>query len=298
MQIAQRCLIAGSAEPAGQSPLTYLVSVVRIGIGIVYNQRIRRLSTYSNRYVSLPMFRVSLAVLFCSVVFGGTIVVPNAQTNSPGNLQNGGPPVPVPGVSQMLYSSSQFAGPISITDISFRAVAGSGPVGIDYGNVSVYLSTSPKSPDGGSANRASETFADNLGPDFTLVFSGNSIILNSPGCSGPGVCPFDLTNHLTKPFLYNPANGNLLLEVVSTGFRDVLGTSAIEAMQFGPTGGLISEVAAFGSTTATTGTFFPRGLIAQFAFSDVPEPASLVMTGLGLSALLWTKLRRRSGPRA
>jgi len=244
------------------------------------------------------MFRVSLAVLFCSAVFGGTITVPNAQSNSPGNLQNGGPPTPVPGVSQMLYSSSQFTGPINITAISFRSVAGSGPVDVDYGDVQVYLSTSPKSPDGSSANPMSLTFADNAGPDFALVFSGNGIMLTSPGCSGPGVCPFDLTNHLTTPFFYNPANGSLLLHIVSSGFRDVLGTSAIDAMEFGSSGALIAEVAGFGSTTATTGFFFERGLIAQFAFSDVPEPASWMITGLGLSALLWFKLRRRFASRS
>ena len=244
------------------------------------------------------MIKCSLAVVFCSAVFGGTIVVPNAQTNSSGNLQNGGPPTPFPGVSQMLYASSQFTGPITITDISFRPKVGTGPVAIDYGNVSVYLSTSTKSPDESSANRMSETFADNIGPDFTLVFSANGIILTSPGCSGPGVCPFDLTNHLTTPFLYNPANGNLLLQVVSSGFQAVISTSAIDAMQFGSSGGLIAEVAGFGSTTATTGMFNPRGLIAQFAYSDVPEPSSWILTGLGLSALLWTNRRRRFASRS
>src|SRR3954462_3117522 len=110
------------------------------------------------------MFKVWLTFLLCSAVFGATITVPNANTNTVGNISGGGPPDSTPGVTQMLYASSQFAGPISISKISFRAVPGTGPVDIDYGNVSVYLATSPKSPDAASPNRMSQTFADNIGP--------------------------------------------------------------------------------------------------------------------------------------
>jgi len=239
------------------------------------------------------MFKTWLMIVFCTTVYGGTITAPNAQTNSPGNLQAPAPLESTPGVTQMLFASSEFSGPISITAISFRAAPGTGPVDIDYGNVSVYLSTSPKSPDATSANRMSMTFAENMGPDFTLVFAGNNVLLSDPGCSGPGVCRFDLTNTLTTPFLYNPARGNLLLQVISSGFRDVSGTSLLDAEMFDSPGGLIAEVAAFGSTTATEGFFFaPRGLITQFAFTDVPEPASWMMTAVGLSALLWANRRR------
>lgn len=241
------------------------------------------------------MFRLWLTVVLCSsALLAGTITVPNAQTDASGNLQNGGPPVPVPGITQMLFDSSQFTGPILITALSFRPKAGTGPVDIDYGDVSVYLSTSPKSPAATSPNPMSLTFDDNKGPDFTLVFSGIGVRLTDPGCSGPAVCAFTLTNVLSTPFLYDPSKGSLLLQVVSSGFRDVLGTSAVDAMSFDPSSALIAEVAAFGTTDAPTGFFYePRGLITQFAFADVPEPASALMAMLGLSAVLWGARKRR-----
>ena len=117
---------------------------------------------------------------------------------------------------------------------------------------------------------------------------------SSPGCSGPGVvCPFDISNVLTTPFFYNPANGNLLLEVISSGFQDLIGGSALDGQMFAPAGSLVAEVAAFGSTTATAGSLEPRALVAQFTFTAVPEPASWIITGLGLSAFLWANQRRR-----
>src|SRR4051794_191386 len=105
------------------------------------------------------MIKACLALVLCTAAFGGTIVVPNDKTSAEGNLQNGGPPSPFPGISEMLFDASQFpTGRILISSISFRAKVGSGPVDIAYGDVDVYLSTSSKSPDGGSPNRMSETF--------------------------------------------------------------------------------------------------------------------------------------------
>lgn len=235
---------------------------------------------------------LTIAIFGLGASFGASITVPNAQTNSTGNIQGGGPPTTTPGVTQMLFDASQFPGPMLINKLSFRAVAGSGPVDIDYGNVNVYLSTSPRSPDAASPDRMSLTFADNQGPDFTLVYAGLNVRLQSPGCPGPAVCPFDLTNVLTTPFYYNPANGNLLLQVISSGFRDVLGTSAVDAMMFDSPGGLIAEVAAFGTTDATTGFFYePRGLITAFEYDAVPEPASWMLASVPVALLL--RRRRR-----
>ena len=80
----------------------------------------------------------------------------------------------------------------------------------------------------------STTFADNVGPDNTLVFSG-PFTAASPGCpQNLPVCPFDININFTTPFLYNPMQGRLLLDLKVTGYFGVDGEG--DAVSFlGPT---------------------------------------------------------------
>jgi hypothetical protein len=240
----------------------------------------------------LDMTRACLSVLLCSVAFGGTIVVPNAETSIPGNSGVGGPISPTPAIAQFLYASGQFTGPIEITQISFRASPGTGPADFAYGNMSAYLSTSPN-----STTTVSTTFANNIGPDNTLVFSGTNVVLGDAGCSGSGVCPFDLSINLSTPFYYNPANGSLLLEIVATALEDLNdGNSYFDPESFsGP--GAMALVYESGSTTATTGAYFDEGNVTKFTFTAVPEPSSWTMTAIGVATLLGIVRRRPLGRR-
>lgn len=235
------------------------------------------------------MFKVWLATALCMSAFAGTIVVPNAYTNSPGGSNGTEPSSPTSIVSQALWASNQFPGPIEITGMFFRADPGFGPVNFDISSLNVYLSTSPNTP-----STMSTTFANNIGPDNTLVLSGTNIVWSDAGCSGPGVCPFDLGASLTTPFYYNPANGSLLVELVGTGFT---GSGFTDAVVFGGPAGGVARVTATGSTTAPTGTLAYGNSINEFTFTAVPEPASLTMAAAGSAALLWLGLRRRSGKR-
>jgi hypothetical protein len=121
-----------------------------------------------------------------------------------------------------------------ITGMFFRADPGFGAVNFDVSSLSIYLSTSPNSP-----STMSTTFANNIGPDNKLVFSGTNIAWSDAGCSGPGVCPFDLGANLTTPFYYNPANGSLLVELIGTGFT---GSGFTDAVSFGGPGGGTARV--------------------------------------------------------
>jgi hypothetical protein len=64
-------------------------------------------------------------------------------------------------------------------------------------------------------NTLSNDFASNIGPDDKLVFSGN---LSRPWTFGD-----TLTIFFSAPFTYNPADGNLLLNVVAIGTSDAGG---------------------------------------------------------------------------
>lgn len=238
--------------------------------------------------VNLNLAFVSCMALLVSVVgMADVIVVPNANTNTPGNSNGTAPSSPTDIIAQELFGPGQFTsvGAIDITGFSFRADPGTGPVDWTIATVDVYVSTSPNSP-----SSMSTTFANNIGPDNTLVFSGTNVTLSDAGCSGPGVCPFDMSIAFTTPFDYNPANGSLLAELVATGF---VGTGFNDAVEFSGPENVVARVVATGSTTATTGTLGFGNSITEFTFTPVPEPACWLMTA-SAAALLWMGTRRRA----
>lgn len=96
--------------------------------------------------------------------------------------------------------------PIEITRLRFRALNGTVDAGGQtYPQVTVKLSTGQFD----SANM-SATFAANEGLDVTTVYSGPVTLLPSNGTT-PNNHHIDLV--LTTPFLYNPENGPLLVDV-------------------------------------------------------------------------------------
>jgi hypothetical protein len=230
----------------------------------------------------------------CLAAFGSTIVVPNANTSVVGNDTDSSA-----GSgdfrSQELLGAGQFAsvgGPILINQLSFRAVPGTGPLDFSMTSLNLYLSTSPKFPNTGGP-LMSTTFADNVGPDNTLVFSG-LFTAASPGCAGPGVCPFDINVNFTTPFLYNPTQGRLLLDFKVTGYSGVDGKT--DAVIFsGPNGGSVANVS--GALNSTTGVFNFGDDIVQLRYTAaVPEPTPGALVFIGAAAL--ALMRRHRSARA
>ena len=134
----------------------------------------------------------------------------------------------------------------------------------------IYASTTSRSVAG-----LSTTFAENLGTNNTLVFDG-TVNLSTGNLPGPGnTRQFDYVFRFTTPFLYDPAAGNLLvdLQIVANG----------SALTFDTVSGdpAIGKVFAFGSSTAATGDLqFSHP--TQFTFVPEPTVAVSVLSGLGL----------------
>ena len=241
------------------------------------------------------MSRAKLAFLFagsCLAAFGSTIVVPNANTSVVGNdVYAGGS---VDGRFQQLLGSGQFVAvgsPLLIDQLSLRAAPGTGSVDLSITTFSLYLSTSPKFPNTGGP-LLSTTFADNVGPDNTLVFSG-PVTATFPGCAGPAVCPFDININFTTPFLYNATQGRLLLDFKVVGASG--GGGAFDAVSFpGPNGGSVANVA--GGLNDTTGALQLGGEIFQLRYTAVPEPAPGALVFMGAAAL--ALMRRHRSARA
>ena len=162
----------------------------------------------------------------CAAAMGATVTVPGAWTSTSGTSE------PLPILTNSTFRDQELIGPeqfgsgtaLLITKIGFRAFPGSGPLSATITNLTVHLSTSPLFPNSDNGRtQMSTTYADNIGPDATLVFSG-AAGLNSSGCAGPSPCPFDQVLTLTTPFLYNPALGSLLVDLQYTGYTATAGS--------------------------------------------------------------------------
>lgn len=227
-----------------------------------------------------------------------SIVVPNSLAATEGATNFGFPFNIAPsGLSsqrfQQIFAASEFAslsGPQSIAQIAFRPDADFGNAfSSTISNIQINLSTTSKAPDG-----LSTTFANNVGADDTVVFSGTLSL--SSADTGPAAGPkdFDIFINLLAPFLYDRTAGNLLLDV-----RNFSGGSTTQFDAQFVSGDPISSVftAASGSTVNdSSGTGNSNGLVAQFTMTPapVPEPGTVFLLGSGLAGLAASGWRRRS----
>lgn len=202
-----------------------------------------------------------------------TVVVPNSQAASEGdsanafpfNISSYFPPIPSMRYQQVLQSSEfgAFNGPAIITQIAFRPDA-------VYGNafssvlpsVQIDLSTTSAAPDA-----LSPTFASNVGADATPVFNGSLPLSSAFAGPAGGPMSFDIVVNLTTPFFYDPAAGNLLLDVRnfgggSTTFFDIQNTSSDSTSR------VFSTVS--GNVDNPSGEATSAGLITRFTGSPIP----------------------------
>jgi hypothetical protein len=217
-----------------------------------------------------------------------TVVVPNGNAMVEGNSNNGYPfDLGGTGLSsqryQQVYAASQFSGGGMITEIAFRPDAISGGAFMStLPDMQIDLSTTSAPDDG-----LSTTFANNVGADDTVVFGRGPLMLSSSFTGPPnGPKDFDIIITLTHPFFYNPANGNLLMDVRNFGggtttFFDAAGTNGDGSSRLFNT-----------NVNSGTGSTDTEALITGFVI--VPEPSSVAMLLTGGGTLLaWFGGRRR-----
>lgn len=187
---------------------------------------------------------------------------------------------------QQVYAASAFSGPISITDEEFAWVFAQQFGGSDtlLGGTYVFtLSTTSTAVNGLN----SSSLSSNLGADATQVLS---VTIPAGGVSFGTSQTF--TN--TSPFDYNPANGNLLLQVAVSNQDNVPNGSGNSYVDADGTGALTSR--AYSLNGADSGFADSTGLVTTFSFGPataVPEPSSLLVAAGGLLLMLGMVRRRQ-----
>lgn len=203
----------------------------------------------------LTMIALALAVMPCSA---DSIVIGHLSGANANSFPFGGPYQSNPGTRfQQAYAASDFAGlgPLSISSIDFfRANTGL----FAAGTYSFYFSTISAGID----SLSDSDFNSNLGSDNTLFATVNL----------SGSAPSELTIN-GNPFTYNPAAGNLLLDIIiSPGGQHGSAGFATDPDEVG----VFSRYHDFGSAN------IGWGLVTEFDYTVVPEPSISALAGLGI----------------
>jgi hypothetical protein len=195
----------------------------------------------------------------CSLTFilrMGASADADVIVGAPGNSANLFPFVSynggMTGEYQQAYAAADFSSPITITGLSFFAAPQFGGIVTIQGTYTISLAYSAN-----PVGSLSTTFANNIGANFTTIFSGQS--------TQSGV---NITFPASTPFTYDPSMGPLLLDVVASTQSEP-NTALWTTMPF-PGG----ERVLFNGLTDTI------GLVTNF--NEVPGP----IVGAGLPGLI------------
>ncbi|HJZ97116.1 MAG TPA: hypothetical protein VKE70_11475 [Candidatus Solibacter sp.] len=189
-----------------------------------------------------------------------------------------------------INASSEFgAVPLLLTSFALRPdvnlCAGNpcGAFSTTIHNLQITLATTTRAPDD-----ADTVFADYLTTNAQVVFSGDLALSSS--YTGPVAGPknFDILFPFTSSYLYNPAAGNLVVQVAINSTDGIpVNLDAAQAA-----GDPVSRL--FGGFSATVGLADSFGFIVQFqgqAPSSAPEPGACFLVAVGMAAMLYRRRR-------
>jgi hypothetical protein len=225
----------------------------------------------------------------------GTLLVEgNSSSSVPFNI---GPAQASSVRYQQVHAASRFlpdSGLVSTMYFRVDAFQGNGFFAV-LPNIQINMSTSPRGPDS-----LSPVFAENVGPDDTVVFGPGPLEIRS-GFAHMGVPQFfEVRIPLARPFFYNPAAGHLLLDVRTVGGGGAW-TSIFDAQNF--VGDDVSRVYNFsadgtGGVEATSGRVETTGLVLILNITPIPEPpaGSLFLFGGAALGVLLFIFRSRKQP--
>ena len=190
---------------------------------------------------------------------------------------------------QQVYSASDFShlgpGPFTITRLDFRPDGDtSGQLSYARPSWTMKLSTTAKDP-----GDLSPTFVDNIGPDVVAVVDGEVAISTQNVGPDGGPKAFDYGLDLDTPFVFDPGEGNLLLDwtiLNAVGELSVdFSVPATSTTSFYWTGSLGHT-----STVADQSSGQFGGHAIQFTV--VPEPSSALLALVAVATICASRRRR------
>jgi len=194
-------------------------------------------------------------------------VIVGLPADPSGNCYPFGCVFPPATVYQQVYNSNNFAGPITIAALTFFRTKTDTGADLNTGTYSISLSTTSTAVNGLDITN----FGNNVGPDNTLFFIGTLPASVAFGSS------FTL---IGTPFTYNPANGNLLIDMRISGVAHS-GLPTFFDARNGTADGIFSRATDFCSGIPTCNQSY--GLVTEFQTSaDIPEPGTLTLLITGV----------------
>jgi hypothetical protein len=165
----------------------------------------------SHEFLTTVMALASFLSMGALPSMASTVVVPDGLDGREGSGSSG--ILNQAGREQTVYASTNFpAGPISIQELHFRPNVTDYMPGSAFNatiwDLQIVMSITSAQPGGLSPN-----FNENTGPNAEPVVSGAVTLFSTFTGPDSGPKDFDIIVPLNHPFLYDPAQGNLLVDI-------------------------------------------------------------------------------------
>jgi hypothetical protein len=220
-----------------------------------------------------------LCLALCGSLRADTVTVgtPNAANCYPFLCNDSGVATGQSILYQQVYGASNFSGPFEIDSLTFLFAPSFGGSGtVLNGNYTISFSYT-----GAAVGGLSTDLGSNIGAGSAVFFSGSlGGTLGNPSFTINGT-----------PFIYDPANGNLLMTITVTNQQTLVNPSD-RGYDVGDSNGDTTSRAYVLGPGSTGGVTDGMGLVTQFTgpttdppTAVAPEPASLLLISTGLLIL-------------